>query len=301
MKTVRTNAEMYLGSILQSLKDEKASWSVQQYHLSLLKNFNQDKALEKILFGLLTEQVAEREGYIFFCGDDDVILLAKGLTKKETDSISRSFTQQVISITRRSVWPPLTATYDLSISWNSYSDLCDRKYKSFLARKQESNTAKTENEMPVAKTLTSDAVQRLLQKGLTERQERKKPCVLLVEDDPVSLHLARKALNGNFVVETASNVADARTSYMTHMPDIVFLDIGLPDASGHDLLGELVKMDPDAYIVMLSGNSFPNDIVRSMRQGAKGFVGKPFSRAKLLQYVNLSPHCQTNLALSVIL
>ena len=295
MKTVRTNTEVYLGSILQSLSDDRASWSAHVYHLSLLKAFNQDKTLEKILFGILTEQVAEYDGYIFFCDDEDIILLAKNLTKKDTDKISSLFIHQVVAVTGRSVWPPLTAVYDLATQWGTYAELCDRKHRNFLANKQTDGSTKTAKKLVADTHLASDAVKRLLEKGMAERKERKKPCILLVEDDPVSLHLARKALDGRLTVETATSVADARTSYMTLMPDVVFLDIGLPDASGHELLGELVKLDPEAYIVMLRGNSFPTDILRSMRQGAKGFVGKPFSRAKLLQYIGLSPHCQTSI------
>jgi FixJ family two-component response regulator len=51
-------------------------------------------------------------------------------------------------------------------------------------------------------------------------------------------------------------------------------------------LEKIVYLDPQASVVMLSGNSFRDEIVKAMKQGAKGFVGKPFSRAKLLHYIN---------------
>ena len=114
----------------------------------------------------------------------------------------------------------------------------------------------------------------------------------------MSLHLAKRALEKNFTIATAATAAEARVAYMASVPDIVFLDIGLPDATGHTLLTEFTALDNEAFIVMLSGNSFQTDIVKAMRCGAKGFVGKPFSRAKLLQYVAQSPHCAQSEALT---
>ena len=81
-------------------------------------------------------------------------------------------------------------------------------------------------------------------------------------------------------------------SYVNKAPDVLFLDIGLPDINGHEVLEKLFKLDPDAYVVMFSGNGDKENIMKAVELGAKGFVGKPFSQEKLLQYIQKSPFIQ---------
>jgi two-component system chemotaxis response regulator CheY len=113
--------------------------------------------------------------------------------------------------------------------------------------------------------------------------------VLLVEDDPVSLHLTRKALGTECQVITAQNGMEARNAYVLNAPDLVFLDIGLPDVDGHKVLERLLALEPGAHVIMLSGNSYRQEIVKAVQAGAKGFIGKPFTREKLLQALRTSP------------
>ena len=77
--------------------------------------------------------------------------------------------------------------------------------------------------------------------------------------------------------------------YVTHAPDVLFLDIELPDITGHDVLQKVLEMDPDAFVIMLSGNGNKENIFKAMKTGAKGFVGKPFTKDKLLQYILKCP------------
>jgi DNA-binding NarL/FixJ family response regulator len=54
----------------------------------------------------------------------------------------------------------------------------------------------------------------------------------------------------------------------------------------------LLELDPDAYIVMLSGQGNRENILHSMQLGAKGFIGKPFTPEKLFSYVHKCPFVQ---------
>ncbi|MFZ2620784.1 MAG: response regulator, partial [Alphaproteobacteria bacterium] len=51
------------------------------------------------------------------------------------------------------------------------------------------------------------------------------------------------------------------------------------------VLTNMLAVDNDSFVVMLSGNAFVDDIQKAMKAGAKGFVAKPFSRDKVLAYV----------------
>jgi DNA-binding NtrC family response regulator len=60
--------------------------------------------------------------------------------------------------------------------------------------------------------------------------------------------------------------------------------------NGHVILQEIVSFDPDAFVVILSGNSFKENIIAALEDGAQGFVTKPFTKDKLLHYIE---SCET--------
>lgn len=79
-------------------------------------------------------------------------------------------------------------------------------------------------------------------------------------------------------------------SYVEHAPDIVFLDIHLPDMDGRELLKQIREFDGDAYVVMLSGDSLPRNVIETKKAGAAGFITKPFNKEKVMHYIS---HCPT--------
>jgi len=112
------------------------------------------------------------------------------------------------------------------------------------------------------------------------------PRVLLVEDDPMTRFMVRKAIKNECELATAPEGNKVFSLYASYQPDIVFLDINLPDLNGYDVLEWIMDNDPGACVVMFSGNSDMDNIVSSMGYGAKGFVSKPFSKEKLLHYIH---------------
>ncbi len=296
MKIFRANSEPRLIEVLKALRDHANGWRAQIFQFSALQQTNSAEDYADILLGYIIEQLADRDGYSFVCADKDVILLGPVSFKEAFEQITKNLESHIPQEQRDKLPSPLVRIFDLGTNWFDLFEIAKEKL-STAQRTSRTNAAATKTVPNSDPAFIKENYQRLLSKGIEDRKGREKPCVLLVEDDPLSLHLAKRALEKNFTIETASNAAEARIAYLSHVPDIVFLDIGLPDASGHTLLGEFKSMDQDAFVVMLSGNSFQTDILKSMRMGAKGFIGKPFSRAKLLQYVTQSPHCAQNAAL----
>lgn len=117
------------------------------------------------------------------------------------------------------------------------------------------------------------------------RSQRGVKTVMTVEDDLFTRTLVATAIEDGISVVAASSGEEAISKYISAAPDIVFLDIGLPDISGYDVLSRLLKIDPQAFIVMLSGVSNGNSIMRSVSNGAKGFIVKPFTKEELLEYM----------------
>lgn len=120
------------------------------------------------------------------------------------------------------------------------------------------------------------------------RQSRMPLHIMVVEDDVITRRIVTGTFKEHYAVITAVNAQEAVAGYLMHAPDIVFLDIGLPDASGFDVLRRIMECDPDAYIVMFSGNCYLDNITRALSTGASGFVSKPFKRDRMQSYIEMS-------------
>lgn len=121
-----------------------------------------------------------------------------------------------------------------------------------------------------------------------QRRVRSPQYVLLVEDDDVTRRLVASLLKNDYALVTARDAQEAVDQYLLHAPDIMFLDINLPDRSGLDVLGQVMSCDPQAYVVMFSGNDSLDSITTSFTIGASGFVAKPFHKERMRSYVEES-------------
>ncbi len=109
--------------------------------------------------------------------------------------------------------------------------------------------------------------------------------VLLVDDDPVTRWMVRNALRHECRFVTASNARSACAMIQSYRPDVVFLDIDLPDRDGRSVLEWIVTADPGACVVMFSSNGDLDNVAGTLESGARGFIAKPFLRESLLHYV----------------
>lgn len=112
--------------------------------------------------------------------------------------------------------------------------------------------------------------------------------ILFVEDEENirTFMLALLEANGYQVI-LASSYAEAKTMYFSYVPDLVILDLGLPDKDGSALLKEIREKDTTPVIV-LSARSDEAEKVRLLDLGANDFVTKPFGSAELLARVRTS-------------
>lgn len=118
-----------------------------------------------------------------------------------------------------------------------------------------------------------------------QREKRGKTELMIADDDAFSRRMVGNALKDTFDMHLVEDGESALLSYVERAPDILFLDIDMPDMSGHDVLKKVFDLDPDAYVVMFSGNGNRENVTKAVETGAKGFVGKPFTREKLLHYI----------------
>ena len=87
------------------------------------------------------------------------------------------------------------------------------------------------------------------------------------------------------VVGEAETGTQAVEKYRQLKPDLVTMDIVMPDMGGIDAVREIVKQDPDAKILMCSAMGQQALVVEAIQAGAKDFVVKPFQPSRVLEAV----------------
>ncbi len=107
------------------------------------------------------------------------------------------------------------------------------------------------------------------------------PRILVIEDDRTMRRLIRSTLGDQCHLSLAANANLGVRLFRNIHPHIVFLDIVLPDGNGHNLLDWMMSVNPESFIVMMSGYSDNNNVFRAINRGAKGFISKPFDQDKM--------------------
>lgn len=107
--------------------------------------------------------------------------------------------------------------------------------------------------------------------------------ILIIEDDKdLREYLKEFLLDNNFAVEVAADGATALKYIKKVRPDMVILDLGLPDIDGKTICIDIKKTYPDLPVLMLTARFSTNDIVAGLNIGADDYVPKPFVSEELL-------------------
>lgn len=109
--------------------------------------------------------------------------------------------------------------------------------------------------------------------------------VLIIEDDRSISSFIQTILEANgYQVLTAERCRQGLMVYASHMPDLVVLDLGLPDLDGGEFIKE-VRLDSTVPIIVLSARIEERDKVDALDLGANDYITKPFGTAELLARV----------------
>src|SRR5262247_1931981 len=114
-----------------------------------------------------------------------------------------------------------------------------------------------------------------------------KAMVLVVDDQDSIRHFVGKALEDEgYDVRSTASVREARAAIETAMPDVVLLDLKLPDGTGLELLGEIKRLQPEVVVILMTAFGEVETAVEAMSAGAFWFVKKPFQNEELLALVH---------------
>ena len=105
---------------------------------------------------------------------------------------------------------------------------------------------------------------------------RRMPTVLVVDDEPAVRESLRMLLKREYAIDTAESVDTALNAVSVAPPDLILLDVVMPDRSGLDLLTELQDLGLEIPVVVLTATNTVSVAVEAMKLGATDFVTKPF-------------------------
>src|SRR6476661_3328598 len=106
--------------------------------------------------------------------------------------------------------------------------------------------------------------------------------ILVIDDEVQMRRLLEITLQSNdFAVTEAASAREGLIAAANHPPDLIILDLGLPDESGHIVLKKLREWYTKP-IIILSVQSSEEDIVKALDNGANDYLVKPFRTAELL-------------------
>jgi DNA-binding response OmpR family regulator len=111
--------------------------------------------------------------------------------------------------------------------------------------------------------------------------------VLIVEDDAlIASSLARAVQANGYVPAVSTTVAAAFAAIEAGPPDLVLLDLGLPDGDGTQVANHMARHHPDVPVIVLTARADEIDVVLGLEAGAVDYVVKPFRLAELLARIH---------------
>lgn len=114
------------------------------------------------------------------------------------------------------------------------------------------------------------------------------PSVLIVDDNDLMRSLLRGILRSEeyHIIGEARNGAIALELIERAKPDIVFLDVMMPEMDGLETLQNIKQKYPQTVVIMITGNPSKENVEGAVQGGAGGFIIKPFNSAKVLDTLN---------------
>lgn len=286
LQVIKENTEELLVEAAYSLLKAKQKWSALHFHLSQLTADSLHKAHTVLAVNTICPLLPAHDGFIpaspetvFVCWDKDIIVLCCGRSQEQLNRVVHDlriiYAEDPIACSEEALGEhsQFFTRYDLTQQYEEFYFACNRKrnlIRQMLMREGASLQQVEPEAMATAKRM---------------REQRDGLVVLLVEDDNFIASLVSMTLRPQHEVLMVENAVEALRKYERAAPDIVFLDIELPDINGLEVLKEIMACDTDAFVVMLTSHGYFSNVKIAIDIGAKGFISKPFNKLTLDSYI----------------
>lgn len=283
MIIIDESADIKLAATLETLKATPGTTRCIYFNLM---GKNAIETVKEHVIALARQHITSTDTQMYLCEDGDICILAPTLARKD----GREFIIDVASRINEPISDAWVGFYEVSPQINKLLMTVEKKLEN--RRKADAALKILHERQQVERkrhAILSSSVSTSSEEITSRRAARSHPEFMIIEDDAFSRKLVENVLQKQYHMTGLGTADRALATYASLAPDMLLLDINLPDVTGHELLEKIIALDPDAYVIMLSGNCDQENIMQAMKRGAKGFIAKPFTRDKLFQYIDRCP------------
>lgn len=242
--------EKNLVTLVPSIKNHMSEWQIITIVLRQTSTYTKDDVMKMLL-----ELYRDKEGVLYPMSDQKITMLIRLGIVHNYSILKQDVERKIPDFSCRVTVQKMTAAGLQSIQL----DFSEKK-----------------NELGISKDLSMYA----------EREKRKNNVLLLVDDDMFIRKVMKKTIGFYGEVYEVDRGSLVLSNYLKHNPDVVFLDIHMPDKSGLELIDEIMALDSDAYIIVFSADSVRENVLEAIEKGAVGFLSKPPVKERLTEYMN---------------
>lgn len=125
---------------------------------------------------------------------------------------------------------------------------------------------------------------------LSDEQGPIRSRLLIIEDTPETVELIKRFLDQRYEIDVATDGAAGLKMWQKGQYDLVLLDLMLPEKSGSDVLKEIIAINPNQSVVMMTAHGSSEKASELMLSGASDFISKPFRARQLRRVCDIALH-----------
>lgn len=224
----------------------------------------------------------DEEVYLYMCTDSDVALYWRRTPPGRASALFRRLNEIYPATLARFEEHELIQVFETHTQSNAIAYFFSKKLANIPPEKKMNSKPLQRKQQTLHKCGFSEIQQRAFAHSLLKRKERKNVEVLVVEDQDFSRKMLQSLIQKSHLCHAASTATEALNIISHNAPNIVFLDVELPDINGHDLARFLRKHDPDLLITMVTGNNYPEDVERAKENKVQRYIIKPYTKEMIL-------------------
>ncbi|MCH2037301.1 MAG: response regulator [Rickettsiales bacterium] len=270
--TYAEDTEQFTRTFAEAILRDPMSWNGWQcLHMNMdnMIQSQKDPSIELHVMTLLDTYLSDYYHKCLFCGCDDFFIVAHDIPQNIihdigwhlSDILSAKFNQT-----------PHISLYDVYAQHQEFSDILIETIGT-----TDQNIERLYTKPPS----TCQSYRHCLTKSEGELLN-----VMIVEDEYTAAHLAMSCLKGSCTTRLEHDLQAAMLQCLKEFPDIVFLDINLPDGDGREMLSFIRANHPSTKVIMMTAHDEIETIVESLEMGASGFIRKPFKKEQIQHYVS---------------